>query len=99
MFPYMPVYNLSQLLKALYNQGKHYTLEEYEDDTEVVTYFNDNLLRANNLIEAVSSNILGLIQDGWGIGVDGFDLNTHYDKLLDYIKLKELLERIKKEEK
>ena len=78
--------NKSEYGYELYRDKKSYTLEYYNEDAILNTYFSDNLDRVTFLIEATSSTILGLIQD------DTFDLTVYYDKLENYIKLKTILE-------
>ena len=76
----------------LYKSSRHYILEEWDEDSEVQVSFTEPEMRLESLIIATTSQIIHLIEDGWELDGDSIlDMNPYYEKLIAYIKLKEVL--------
>jgi len=70
-------------------------LDEWEDDSEVIVYITDEIDKVNSLITYYTTLIIALISEGWTVKEDyrsGLDLTSHYDSLIGFVKLREILE-------
>ena len=70
-------------------------LDEWEDDSEVLIYITDEIDKVNSLITYYTTLIISLVSEGWAEKEDyrsGLDLTPHYDALLGYVKLRDILD-------
>ena len=72
--------------------GTSFYLDGYEDDTEIIIDVTSAEDRCTNLIQSYGIVVIGLIEDGWSLDDDDYNLKPYYTKLEELTKLKGILE-------